>query len=536
MIGRAVESSVDPDSRVWERAISLASHPILADHTVLDRSIMPLAGQIEMLFETLDETEIPVTFTDLELLHPLLLPESGAHRVQIVHGQNRYTLSSKPESQESASSWLMHMRIEGSSLSGVTWVAGTAENIDLDAVRSRCDRRITRRRFYERTAELGFQYGPAFRQVDDVVYADREALVSLIYRDDGPKTYRLHPGVLDAGLQALLLLVPDDGPHLPVGVKTVVLQRLPERDEVLMAYARLRDISDDSSLLADVYLVDEKGLPVVALEGVALSRASGWGSRRNINNNPHGLYREEWVADNNGVKNLQPGPVSHWFVLSDDRRLGRELVDALSRPGVERECIDLSDSGLEKNLGALSDKLGSVECESGSYIGLAGIWTGGGNRQSGEQSCGHTGPALESFELVRTVLDNPDLPCRLRLITAGAQSVKADDLVSPAYASIWGCGRVAMREHPELDCTLIDLPAGTGGIDVKHLAGIVDTDASPGEIALREPDVYHPPSGSLRSGAERCKNLARNRLFKNKLRTITIYPRIHRRPPFRNET
>ena len=490
LIGRAVESSVDPDSRVWERSISLASHPILPDHTVLDRSILPLAAQIEMLFETLDETEIPVTFADLELLHPLLLPEYGAHRVQIVHGQNRYTLSSKPESQESASSWLVHMRTERSPLSGVSGVAGSAEHIDLDAVRTRCDRRITHRRFYERTAELGFQYGPAFRQIDDVVYAEREALVSLISRDEGLGPYRLHPGVLDAGLQSLLLLVPDDGPYLPVGVETVVLQRLPERDEVLVAYARLRETPNGNDLLSDVYLVDEKGLPVVALKGVILSRASGWGSRRNVNNNPHGLYREEWVADNNWVKNLQPGPVSHWFVLSDDRRLGRELADALSRPGVERECIVLSDSGLEKNLDALADKLRSVECESGSYIGLAGIWTGGGNRQSGEQSCGHTGPALESFELVRTVLDNPDLPCRLRLITAGAQSVKADDLVSPAYTSIWGCGRVAMREHPELDCTLIDLPAGTGGIDMEGLAEIVATDSTPGEIALRGSGVF----------------------------------------------
>ena len=494
LIGRVVESSVDPGSRVWERPISLASHPILADHTVLDRSIMPLVAQIEMLFETLEETEIPVTFTDLELLHPLLLPESGAQFVQVVRGQNRYTLSSKPESQESAASWLVHMRTERSPLSSVTGVAGSAEHIDLEAIRSRCDRRITHRRFYERAAELGFQYGPAFRQVDDVAYTDREALVSLISRDDGHEAYLLHPGVLDAGLQALLLLVPDDGPYLPVGVETIVLQKLPERDEDLVAYARLREAPDGNELLSDVYLVDEKGLPAVALEGVTLSRASGWGSRRNINNNLHGLYREEWVADNNWVKNLQPGPVSHWFVLSDDRRLGRELADALSRPGVESEFIDISGSGSQRNWSTLADKLRTIECESGSYIGLAGIWKGGGNRQSGEQSCEHTDqdtvPVLESFELVRTVLDNPGLSCRLRLITAGAQSVKADDLVSPAYASIWGCGRVAMREHPELDCTLIDLPAGTGGIDVKHLAGIVDTDSLPGEIALRGSGVF----------------------------------------------
>lgn len=480
LIGPAVESSVDQDSRVWERAISLASHPILADHTVLDRSIMPLAGQIEMLFETLDEVELPVAFSGLELLHPLLLPGTGAHLVQIALRENRYTLSSKSKLQETVSTWLAHMRTERCR------VAGLAETIDLSAIRSRCDRRITKRRFYERAAELGFDYGPAFRQVDDVVYSDREALIFLASRDDDHGSYRLHPGVLDAGLQALLMLVADKGPHLPVGVETVVLQRIPECEETLVAYAKLRETSEDSDLLADVYLVDEKGLTVVALKGVALFRAGGWGSRRNVGNNPHGLYREEWVFDNRCLEQRQPGPASHWFVLADDRRFGDKLADALSRPGVKSELIDISGSGWDKILGALTEKLGSVERDNGCYIGLAGIWMGGGNGQSGRQ----TGPVLESFELISTVLDQPDLPFRLRLITVGAQYVKDDDRVSPSHASIWGCGRVAMREHPELDCTLIDLPNRTSEVDVERLASVVDADTSPSEIALRETGVF----------------------------------------------
>lgn len=495
LIGRVVESSVDPDSRVWERAISLASHPILADHTVLDRSIMPLTGQIEMLYETLEEAELPVAFAGLELLQPLLLSEIGAHLVQVVRRQNRYTLSSKPESKETASTWLAHMR------TGRSGVTGLSETIDLEAIRSRCDRRITHRRFYERAAELGFEYGPAFRQVDEAVYSEREVLISLASSTEGHGPYRLHPGVLDAGLQALLLLAPDDSPHLPVGVKNIVLQRLPERDEVLVAYARLQESSEDNGLLADVYLVDEEGFPVVALEGVVLSRVSGLGSRRNIKNNPHGLYREEWVADNHWIEHLQPGSISHWIVLSDDPSLGSKLADALLHPGVKTEYIDISSNELGKNWSALAEKLGSVKCETGSCVGLVGIWTGGGNglsgrqsgQQLGQQSCSHTGPALESFELVRTVLDNPNLPCRLRLITAGAQSATADECASPAHASIWGCGRVAMREHPELNCTLIDLPAGTGetgAIDVKRLAEIVSTDTSPCEIALRGTGVF----------------------------------------------
>ncbi|MCY3771441.1 MAG: SDR family NAD(P)-dependent oxidoreductase [Gemmatimonadetes bacterium] len=491
LIGPGVESSVDPDLRVWERAISLESHSILTDHTVLDRSIMPLAGQIEMLFETLDEADVPAAFTDLELLHPLLLPETGAHLVQVVRGQNRYTLSSKPESKEPASSWLANMRTERSRADVL------AENIDLGAVRSRCDRRITRRRFYERAAELGFAYGTAFRQVDDVVYSDREALAFLTSRDEGHGPYRLHPGVLDAGLQALLMLVPNDGPHLPVSVKTLVLQRLPEQDEVLVAYARLRETSTEGGLLADVYLVDENGRPAVILEGVDLSRASGSGSRRNVGNNPHGLYREEWVADNRWAEHpptdheAHPPTdhIAHWFVLSDDHGLGSKLADALSRPGVKSKFIGTSGDCQVNSIATLADKLGSVECETGSYIGLAGIWTESKNRQSGR----HTDPVLESFKLVRTVLDNPDLSCRLRLITAGAQSVIEGDGASPEHAAIWGCGRVAMREHPELSCKLIDLPSGageTGGIDVEHLAEIVGTDMLSGEIALRGFDVF----------------------------------------------
>ena len=156
LIGTGTESSVDPETIVWERAISLESHPMLADHTVLDRSIMPLAGQIEMLFETLDEKDVPVAFRNLALLNPLLLPASGAHLVQMVRRQNRYTLSSKPESYDRGSSWLPIMRTERARADEIT------EGIDLEAIKSRCDRRVASGRFYERAAALGFQYGPSF--------------------------------------------------------------------------------------------------------------------------------------------------------------------------------------------------------------------------------------------------------------------------------------------------------------------------------------------------------------------------------------
>ena len=484
LIGTGIESSVDPETIVWERPISMESHPMLADHTVLDRSIMPLAGQIEMLFETLDEEDAPVAFRDLELLNPLILPGSGAHLVQMVRRQNRYTLSSRPASHDRGSSWLPNMRTER------TDKYGTAVSIDLEAIKSRCDRRVASGRFYERAAALGFQYGPSFRQIDELVCSNQEALAVLAVRDDGQDPYRLRPGVLDAGLQVLLMLVPEDDPHLPVGVETAVLQKLPDHHDVLAAYARMRETSSDGGLLADVYLVDDKGLSVAQLEGVALARAGGALSRTTSGriglDNPQGIYREAWMAMPIPEDQAEPGKTPHWYVLSDDPRLGTGLADALARRGSTSEFIDAASECTENPADALADKLGSLRSESGETVGVVGIWTGKGGRQSNR----HTGPALESFGLVRALLDSPDLSYRLRLITMGSQSVVDGDRAMPELGTIWGCGRVAAQEHPELNCAMIDLPAGTDGSDLEHLAGIVAADKLAGEIAIRETELY----------------------------------------------
>ena len=478
-IGRGVESSIDPETWVWERAMSLDSHPILSDHTVLDRSIMPLAGQIEMLFETLDEAEAPVAFTDIELVNALMLPKSGAHLVQVVRRQDQYTISSRPESKDHRAAWLPNSR------SVRTSVNRNPERIDLETIRSRCDRRTTGGRFYEIATEMGFDYGPEFRHIDELVHGEREALAFLSSRDDGHRPYRLHPGVLDAGLQALLMLVPDEEPHLPVSVETLVLQRLPGQDEIQYAYAGMREKAPGGGLVADVYLLDEHDLPVVSLEGVTLSPPGGLGSRRSTRNH-HGLYKEEWVAATPWEEQAPISSISHWYVLSDDKRLGTGLADALSRHGGDSECIDFFGDGPKNRPNALSNKLGSLKPDNGNDVGIVGIWTGGDNGLTGRD----TGPVLESFELIRTVLDFPDLAFHLRLITATAQAVVADDRTAPERTAIWGAGRVAGQEHPELNCTLIDLPELFDRIDVERLAEIVRMENLPGEIALRGADIH----------------------------------------------
>ena len=65
LIGTGTESSVDPETIVWERPISLESHPMLADHTVLgpDRSCRSQGDRCSS--RDLDEKDAPVAFRTL---------------------------------------------------------------------------------------------------------------------------------------------------------------------------------------------------------------------------------------------------------------------------------------------------------------------------------------------------------------------------------------------------------------------------------------------------------------------------------------
>lgn len=61
---------------------------------------------------------------------------------------------------------------------------------------------------------------------------------------------------------------------------------------------------------------------------------------------------------------------------------------------------------------------------------------------------------------VQTLAGRSGKPPRLWVVTRGgalAAELPASCTPSPAQAALWGFGRVAMNEHPALDCTLIDL-------------------------------------------------------------------------------
>jgi acyl transferase domain-containing protein/acyl carrier protein len=75
---------------------------------------------------------------------------------------------------------------------------------------------------------------------------------------------------------------------------------------------------------------------------------------------------------------------------------------------------------------------------------------------------------------------------RLWLVTRGAQVGDLDsDAVSIAQAPMWGLGRSIDGEHPELQCTRVDLSTDGGPEEVRALFGEIRADGPEVDVALR---------------------------------------------------
>ncbi|OLF09969.1 hypothetical protein BU204_32340 [Actinophytocola xanthii] len=187
--------------------LSTASHPWLADHTVAGRTLFPGTGFVELAVRAGDEVGCD-RLHELTLTDPLVLPERGAVRVQVLLGppdgdQRRVSVHSRPEGADDLP-WTAHATgiltagpgAEERGFDATEWPPPGAEPLDL----ADC---------YDEFAERGFGYGPAFQGLraawrrDDTLFAE----VALPTEPDG---YGLHPALLDAALHACLVRA--DGP------------------------------------------------------------------------------------------------------------------------------------------------------------------------------------------------------------------------------------------------------------------------------------------------------------------------------------
>jgi acyl transferase domain-containing protein/acyl carrier protein len=478
-----------PEDRGWcfSGRLSLATHPWLSDHAVLDTTLLPGTGFVELAFAAGRELGCE-RLEELSIEAPLVLPEQGAVQIQVsvaepddfggralsIHSRLADTSEELPGQQ----AWTCHARgalNPGEPLSSERQAPVSGEREEwppagADAVETED--------LYERLAERGYLYGPAFQCLTAAWSRGEEMFVEVALTEDQQASagrFGLHPALLDAAFHGLIALADteqDARPRVPFSWQDVRLYRGGAgslRVKLLLG-------GEDGAL--SLTASDESGEAVVSVGKLSAREISSDQLARAGGAYLESLYGVRWTA-------VAASPASgRWALLEGEEG----PLGALASDG----------SPLERypDLESLLDAVAAGE--QAPEVVLAGFELA---RTAGEPE-----PPCEAVRRVlyrgldsmqRWLAEERLSASRLVLLTRGAVAALEGEGVSDlAGAPLWGLVRSAQSENPER-FVLVDLDGAEPSL--AELRAALGSGES--QLALRGGRLLAPRLARVRSKA-----------------------------------
>ncbi|CAO0826282.1 SDR family NAD(P)-dependent oxidoreductase OS=Streptomyces microflavus OX=1919 GN=HUT09_22175 PE=4 SV=1 [Streptomyces microflavus] len=393
---------------VLSGVLSTATHPWLADHAVGGGVLVPATAFVELALAAGERVGID-RVGDLTLEAPLLLPADAAVRVQVAvgppaaDGSRPFGVHARPgHAAADDEPWVRHVSgvLGGPGVSGGPgeelrqWPPAGAVAEPLEGV-------------YDRLADLGYAYGPAFRGLtklwrsgDDLFAEVRLPAEQHAHAD----RFGVHPALLDAVLHPLVLHAADAAGDGAV--------RLPFAWTGAQLYAtgatelrvHIAPVGPDTFALT---LADATGAAVAAVESLVLRAVPRSGLAGAAQGGGEHLYAVEWTA------------------LPASAPTGAASVLEV-RDGV------LPDPGALDGVDAL----------------VLHTPAPGGADDGPVRAAHHT--AAHVLDVVQRFLaDERYADVRLAVVTRGAVAVRdGEEITGLADAPVWGLVRAVQAEHP----------------------------------------------------------------------------------------
>jgi acyl transferase domain-containing protein/acyl carrier protein len=206
LLGAVVDTAGSDGGAVLTGRLSLATHAWLADHAVYGKVLLPGTGFVELAVRAGDEIGCGV-LRELNIAAPLVIPESGGVRIQVQVGGldgGERPVAIYSRSGDSAP-WTLHAEgalaeqdprwPDDTGFDFAQWPPEGAEPVEIGDA-------------YERLADLGYDYGPAFRGMRSAWRRGKETFAEVELpaelADDAAR-FGLHPALLDSAMHASLL-------------------------------------------------------------------------------------------------------------------------------------------------------------------------------------------------------------------------------------------------------------------------------------------------------------------------------------------
>ncbi len=468
LLSAAVELA-NGGGRLLTGRLSARTHAWLGEHVVAGAVLVPGAALVEWALRAADEVSAGGV-EELALQVPLVLPESGGLRLQIVvgppgaDGRREVHMYSRPEGDaDSTAGWVCHAEgvlgpapegegegvAEG--LVGV-WPPAGAEPVALED-------------FYAQATASGYAYGPSFQGLRAVWRDGADLLAEVVLPEAaGEHTgFGIHPALLDAALHPVLLTGQNttDTVWLPFTWNGVLLRA----QGATSVRVRLspRECGDESERTVRVTVADAVGAPVLSADAVVLRRASEEQLRRAQVPGADGLFAMDWT----------PLP------LAPDGSVGTTSWAALGSEATP---------DLDSLITALD---GGTPAPS---VVLAYQPAGDASADVGAMAADGLMSAERVLKLLQDWLAEPRLAeSRLAVVTRGAVPADESGSVDVPGAALWGLVRSAQAENPSR-FLLLDLepntPVADHGSVLNAVRQAVETDES--QVALRAGQMLVP--------------------------------------------
>uniref|UniRef100_UPI0022B92EED type I polyketide synthase n=2 Tax=Streptomyces sp. RPT161 TaxID=3015993 RepID=UPI0022B92EED len=471
----ATVALADADGYLFTGRLSLATHPWLADHAVMDTVLLPGTAFVELAIRAGDHVGCEL-LDELTLQAPLVIPPHGGVQLQLAvgapddTGRRALTLHSRLEDEAwPDGTWTRHA-------TGVLAPAAPAAPFDLSEWPPRGATEVEVDGLYDYLTTTGFAYGPVFQglkaawQRGDEVFA--EVRLPEQARSDAD-LFGLHPALLDAALHAVgigSLLEETEHGRLPFSWSGVALRA------VGAAALRVR-LSPAGRDTVAVALADESGAPVASVDALLLRPVSPDQVRSHAARGAFydSLFRVEWTGT--PLPAATTVAAGQWALLGD---AGSAAIADLAAA--------LPTAAAYADLTALGDALAAGAPTPQAVVVPFAAADGDETLPDTVRTALH-----HALELAQNWLaDDRFADSRLVFATRGALATQPDaDVHDLTHAPLWGLVRSAQSENPDR-FVLVDLD----GQQASHRA-------LPAALATGEPQL------ALRDGALAVPRLAR---------------------------
>ena len=398
----------------------------LSDHAVGGVVLFPGAGFVELAIRAGDEVGCGVV-EELNLAAPLVLPAGGSVAVQVVVGgpdDSGARAVSVFSRAEIGSGWLLHAE-------GVLSAGSVEPSADLSVWPPAGAVAVDVGDGYQRLAERGYGYGPAFRGLTTMWRRGDEVFAEVALPSDAGVSavgFGVHPVILDAALHAVILS--SDSGDLAEGSVLVPFSWQKVSLHAAGATAVRARIVPVSPSAVSIELADGLGLPVLSVASMVARPVTDKQLLAAVSNSgPDRLFEVVWSAQPSAA--VQPVSVCAW---------GATELEEPDDAGAERLAV------LFESTPVAGDVVTEVYAATRAVL-----------------------PVLQSW-LAR------DGAGTLVVSTRGAMALPGEDVTDLAGAAVWGLVRSAQTEHP-------------GRIVLVDADAPLDGDAVAAALAVGEPQV-----------------------------------------------